>query len=268
MINLVILVRLRRSAYFPHQQQHGIIKLVDHALLQGNDGVVRYMYVFRTTLRAALRDVAIADPHLVFQRLGPRGAVQGMHLQRRHTHKKARPAELLFLVVVAQNVADVLAQEALNTLAEFLYAVHIFLIHLPFDVGLGREGRDFFIDAIVPRDVGDQVFNDGERFHRVDGNRFVGGERIDAGLAGKPWTAIDLRRAGAALAGLAVPADSEIRFQVTLYIMQRIQNNHAWSNRDFVLLRASGLLVAPEHFQDRFRHHSPFLFVVRRKLTY
>ena len=42
------------------------------------------------------------------------------------------------LVVIAQDVADVLAQEALDALAEFLHAVDVFLGHAPGAVGARR----------------------------------------------------------------------------------------------------------------------------------
>ena len=48
-----------------------------------------------------------------------------MHFQSRDADEKARAAELFSLVVLAKNVADVLAEEALDALAKFLHAVDI-----------------------------------------------------------------------------------------------------------------------------------------------
>ena len=57
--------------------------------------------------------------------------VQRVHLQRRRVDQEARADELVVLVVVAQHVADVLAQEALDALAELLHALDVFLLHAP-----------------------------------------------------------------------------------------------------------------------------------------
>ncbi len=88
-----------------------------------------------------------------------------MHFQARNAHEEARPAELLLLVVIAQDVADVLAQEALDALAEFLHAVHVSLVHLPFDAGPGLERRDFLVHFVIPGDVGDQILDQRKSFH-------------------------------------------------------------------------------------------------------
>src|SRR4051794_30789702 len=44
---------------FPDKAER-IVKLVHHAFLERNDGVVRDVYIFRTNVGAALRDVAVA----------------------------------------------------------------------------------------------------------------------------------------------------------------------------------------------------------------
>src|SRR2546430_5741690 len=50
---------------------------------------------------------------------------RSVHLQTRDAHKKARPRELFLLVVLAQNVANVLAEKTFDALAELLDAVHV-----------------------------------------------------------------------------------------------------------------------------------------------
>ena len=49
--------------------------------------------------------------------------------------RKRGPTNSVVLVVVAQDVADVLAQEALDALAELLDAVDVLLLHAPGAVG-------------------------------------------------------------------------------------------------------------------------------------
>ena len=87
--------------------------------------------------------------------------VERMHLQRGGVDQEARADELVVHVVVAQDVADVLAQEAFDALAEFLHAVDVRLRHAPGAVrrvGLARlELLDLLLDAEIPGNVGDQV---------------------------------------------------------------------------------------------------------------
>src|SRR4029079_12172132 len=134
---------------------------VDHPLFPRNDGVVRDGDALRTDLRAALRDVAVADPVRLAQLGDAVLGVQRVHLQRRRVDQEARPDELLVLVVVAKHVADVLAQEALDALAELLHALDVFLLHAPGPVGRVRlprlEGLDLLLHAEVPRHVRHQV---------------------------------------------------------------------------------------------------------------
>ena len=54
-----------------------------------------------------------------------------MHLERGDADEEARAGKTVVLVVVAQHVAHVLAQEALDALAELLHAVDVGLLHAP-----------------------------------------------------------------------------------------------------------------------------------------
>ena len=63
--------------------------------------------------------------------------------------------------MVAEHVANILAQETLDAFAKFLHAVDVLLLHPPCAVlGVGRprlEFLDAFFDLVVPGNVGDQV---------------------------------------------------------------------------------------------------------------
>ena len=89
-----------------------------------------------------------------------------MHFQRGGVNEEARADEFVVLVVVAQDVADVLAEETLDALAEFLHAIDVLLLHAPGAVGgIGRarlELLDLLFDAEVPRNVGDEVADAGK----------------------------------------------------------------------------------------------------------
>ena len=87
--------------------------------------------------------------------------VERVHFQRGGINEKARADEFLVLVMVAQDVADVLAEKTFDALAEFLHAVDVLLLHPPGAVRrVGRarlEFLDFLLDAEIPRNVGHQV---------------------------------------------------------------------------------------------------------------
>ena len=68
--------------------------------------------------------------------------VERVHFQRGGVNQEARADEFVVLVMVAQNVADVLAEEAFDALAEFLHAVHVFLLHAPGAVRRSRACAD------------------------------------------------------------------------------------------------------------------------------
>src|SRR5207244_5988555 len=65
-------------------------------------------------------DIAIADSFCFRKFFNPILHIERMHLERRHVNKKARPNELLVLVVFAQYVTDVLTQETFNAFSKFL----------------------------------------------------------------------------------------------------------------------------------------------------
>src|SRR5260370_13384383 len=173
-----------------HEQR--IIVFIHHPLLERDDGVVGDMDIFGAYLSAALGDVAETDAQFLLQHLCSRDAVKGMHLKRSRTDEEARSAKLLLFAVLAQNVADILAEKALNALAKFLHAVHIALVHLPLDAGTRLERRDLLIHSEIPGDVSHQILDDRECFHGKDGDGLIKWKRVHACLASEPRTAIDL----------------------------------------------------------------------------
>src|SRR6202030_2224715 len=127
-----------------------VVEIVHDAFLQGDDRVIRDVDVLRAHFRAAFRDVAQADAELVLEEGSAGDAVERMHLQRRDAHEEARTAERVLLIVIAQDVADVLAEEALDAFAKLLHAVEVSLKHLPGHAGARGKGRDLLVDAVVP----------------------------------------------------------------------------------------------------------------------
>src|SRR3990172_8868191 len=99
----------------------GVVVLGHDALLERNDGVVGDVDVLGADLGAAFRDVAEPETRLEPGEVLAVVGVQRVHVQLRQPHEEARAGEgRLVLLVVADDVADVLAQEALDALAELL----------------------------------------------------------------------------------------------------------------------------------------------------
>src|SRR5262249_388301 len=113
-------ILFREDAEQPLQR---IIVLIDDAFLERNDRVVGDGDALRTHFGAALGDVAVAEAISLLQIRGAVLDIERVHLQRRRVDEEARADELAVLVVVAQHVADVLAQETLDALAELLHAL-------------------------------------------------------------------------------------------------------------------------------------------------
>ena len=77
------------------------------------------------TFRAAFCDVAIADSPGFAQVFGAAFRIERIHLKRGRVDKKARSDELIVKAMVAEDVADVLAQKTFDALSKFLHAVNI-----------------------------------------------------------------------------------------------------------------------------------------------
>jgi hypothetical protein len=239
------------EAEVAEEPEEGVVVAVDDAFFEGDDGVVGDVNVFGADLGAALGDVAVADAGGFFNKGDAVGNVEGVHLEAGQADHKARAHEVVFLVVGAQHVANVLAQKALDTLAEFLGAVGVFLVKAPLGhVGVGGgKGFDFFVLLVVPRHVGDQVANDGEGFERLDDHGLGQVDVVEAGFAHERGFAVDLGRARAALGGLAVPADGQVGRLGALNAVHGVEDDHAVVNGDFVFHHLATLGVAAEHLK-------------------
>jgi len=173
------------APYLPEQHCQRIVKLVHYALLKRDDSVVCNVNVLGTNLRAALRDIAIAQAKLILEQASAVEAIERMHLETGDSNEKTRAGELFLLVVLAKNVTNVLAKKAFDALAKLLDTVHIQLRDFPFHSLARFKGRDFAVDTIVPGNVGDKVFNEGEGPHRKDRNGLVLWEIIHTRFAGQ-----------------------------------------------------------------------------------
>ena len=82
-----------------------------------------------------------------------------MHFEAGDADEEAGAAEFFLFVMVAKDVADVLAEEAFDAFAEFLDAVDVDLGNFPIGVLVGAEGGDFFVDGVVPGNVRDEILD-------------------------------------------------------------------------------------------------------------
>src|SRR5436309_11419624 len=241
----------------------GVVEIVHHALLQRDDGVVRDVDRLGADLRTALGDVAVADPGLLLEVSRAGGHVEGVHLEARDPDEEARPREAVLLLVVAQHVADVLAEEALDALAELLHPVDVGLLDAPRSVRLvgwtRSEGRDAFVHLVVPRDVADQVLDDRKRLHGRDGDRLARRELVHARHAEEPRLAVHLGTAGPAPPRLAVPAARQVARLVRLHLVNRVEHDHPLVERYRVVREGAARPITAKDTEHRIHglHTSP-----------
>jgi len=169
-----------------------------------------------------------------------------MHFEAGGANEEARATEGIVFGVVAQNVADVLAEKTFDAFAKFLDAIDVALVHFPFDIFSGLERGDFFVDLVVPGDVGDEVFDDRKGFERRDGDGLVERKRVHTRFAGEARAAVDFGGAGATFGGFAIPANGEIGRLMGLNGMERVENDHAGGERNLVVDGLAARFVAAE----------------------
>src|ERR1700719_707906 len=183
-----------------------------------------------------------------------------MHFEAGDSNEEARAGELFLLVVLAKDVAHILAEKAFDALAKLLHAVDIELGDFPLHSLAGFESRDFAVDTVIPRNVGDKVVDCGKGFHGQDGDGLVLREIVHARFASQARAAVDFRGTGTALPCFAIPADREIGSEVALDIVKRIENDHARSDGHAIVNGLPAIRIAAENAQDGFFHEgSSFL---------
>ena len=136
-----------------------IVKLIHNTFLQRNDPIVGDLNILWANFRAAFGDVAKADAVGLAQFLDSILGIEWMHLQGRSVNKKARADKFVVHVVIAQDVANILAKKTFNAFSKFLHAIDVLLLHPPGSicrVGRARlELLDAFFDGKIPRDIRD-----------------------------------------------------------------------------------------------------------------
>ena len=243
------------AAHPSQRPRDRVVRARHDALLERDDRVVGDVDVLGTDVRAALGDVAVAEPVLQSREVDAVVRVERMHLERREPHEVPRSRERrLVLLVVADDMADVLAQEALDALVEFLHALDVLLVHPPRAVGFLRlrlERGDRLRLLVVVGDVGDEILDDRERLHRRDGDLLARLEGVHPRHAHELRVAVDLGAARAALARLAVPAHGEIGRVRRLDAVHDVEDDHALIGRHAVIDELpAGAVAAPDLHAD------------------
>src|SRR5438874_4451759 len=175
------------GAELSQQPDDGIEEFVSHPLLERDDPVVGDVDVLGTDLGAALGDVAEADAGRVLDVGRAVHRVERVHVEAGQLDEEARPRErALVLLVIADHVTHVLAQEALDALVELLDAIDVLLHHPVRAVGLrwlDAQRRHLPGLDVVVGDVGDQVADERERADRGHRDRLAFREGVHAGHA-------------------------------------------------------------------------------------
>lgn len=166
---------MARGTKHPKQLRERVEELIYDALFQRNNGVVGDVDTFRTDFCTAFGNIAEADALRLAQVREPVFGIERMHFQSGSVNEKSRTDEFLMKVMVAKDVADILAQEAFDAFAKFLDTIHIALVHAPRAVGsirsAGLKRLDFLLDAEIPGNVCHQVLHQREGFHRFNCDR-------------------------------------------------------------------------------------------------
>src|SRR5215813_5114556 len=235
----------------PGEPDDRVVLLRHQPFLEGNDGVVGDVDVLGAHFGAALGDVAVAEPGLGLRKLQAVVGVERMHLELGDAHEEAGPREAaLVLRMIADDVAHVLAKEALDALAELLAPLHVFLLHPSRPVrllGPRLEGRHLLGTLEVEGDIRGEVAIQGEGLDGRHRHRLARIEGIHAGHAHEARLAVDLRAARAALARLAVPAAGEVARLGRLDGVNHVEDDHALLHGHAVVLEGAALGVAAPH---------------------
>src|SRR5258708_35356080 len=100
-----------------------------------------------------------------------------MHLEGGGINQETRPDESIVQLMVAQNMTSILAKKSFDALPEFLHPIDVLLLHAPGAVGRIRRSRpelfDLLLDLKIPRNIGNQILHQRERFHWLNRDRLL-----------------------------------------------------------------------------------------------
>src|ERR1017187_597824 len=151
------------------QPLQGIEVTVHYALLERDNRVLGDRNRLGTHWPATSSDVAVTDVVRVPQIADAVFGIERMHFECGSIDEQTRADKLVVLMVLSQDVAHVLAEKTLDTLAKLLYALDVGLLHAPCAIGCvrwaGLESLDRLLGPEIPRNISDQIAYDRKRVH-------------------------------------------------------------------------------------------------------
>lgn len=123
-----------------------VVVIVCNPFFEGNYRVIGYMDMFWANFGATFGDIAHSYSGLSVKLLPTVEVVHGVHFERSDTHHLTWAKKNIFTFVLAENVANILAEKAFNAFAELLDAIHVLLQHikrLTCHLGLRLQGGYF-----------------------------------------------------------------------------------------------------------------------------
>jgi hypothetical protein len=227
-----------------------VVVSVHHPLFELNDGVVGDLNASGANFGAASRDVAIFNAELLFDFRDTVFNVQGVHFVLGEANEVSRSCEIVKQFVIAEHVAGVYAQKALDAFTEMLDSVGLHLIEFPVHGFWTVDGRNALGNLVVPTDIGHQIFHVRKRLHWTDLNglasRGFGNNIAHSSHAHQTWATVDLGGTRAAFPGLAVPANRHVRLLFVLNAMEAIEHHHAFIELEVVRFEFSFFALASE----------------------
>jgi hypothetical protein len=112
--------------------------LVHYPFFEWNYCVICNCDTFWAHVRAALRDVAVAYAMVVSKVFQSALVIERVHLERRAINEQAGPNEMVVQRVLAQDMADILAEKTFDALPKLLHSIDVLLRHSPCSVGRVR----------------------------------------------------------------------------------------------------------------------------------
>ncbi len=148
--------------------------------------------MLRANLGTAFGNIAVTYTGLFSQKFFSVLGVKRVHFELRYFYQHTRTEEFILFIVVSENMAHVLAQVTFDAFPKFLASFHVLLIHCPFGIFCGREGRYFLSGLIVPGNIRHEVLDYWEGFYRIDGYGLIERQAVHTGFTCKCGHAVHL----------------------------------------------------------------------------
>jgi hypothetical protein len=169
-------------------------------------------------------------------------------------NQESRTDKSVVHLVIAQDVANILAKKTFDTFPKLLHPIDVGLLHSPRAISRVRRTRlerfDFLFYSKIPGDIGDQILKQRERFNRLNRYRPIERQIAQAGHAHQFWQPVYFRRARTALARFAVPSTGQIVRLGSLNLMDGVQHHHTFGTFGRVILKSARVSITAPDFEN------------------